>query len=176
MSGQSGVCMIPYFDYFLLGSIRPSPRPSLFSPASLCSGNPELRLALNDDLVVGKSNASAGFGSVVLDVSPVLALGLRRAKLVKNVQGWAVSVFGEILCCSRLSRHPKFVSVVGFVGSECMGILALCCVRVLVGYGLFLFSHIPPHVGKELRWRVEGINLLGAARRDHQRECDRLYC
>ncbi|CAM9625766.1 unnamed protein product, partial [Pylaiella littoralis] len=34
---------------------------------SYLSGNPELRLALNEDLVVGKSNAGAGFGSVVLD-------------------------------------------------------------------------------------------------------------
>lgn len=32
-------------------------------------GNPELRLALNEDLVVGKSNAGANFGAVVLDVS-----------------------------------------------------------------------------------------------------------
>lgn len=32
-------------------------------------GNPELRLALNEDLVVGKANAGSSFGSVVLDVS-----------------------------------------------------------------------------------------------------------
>lgn len=32
-------------------------------------GNPELRLALNEDLVVGKANGTPSFGSVVLDVS-----------------------------------------------------------------------------------------------------------
>lgn len=31
------------------------------------SGNPELRLALNEDLVVGKANAGSSFGAVVLD-------------------------------------------------------------------------------------------------------------
>lgn len=35
----------------------------------LIIGNPELRLALNEDLVVGKGNGAGGFGAVVLDVS-----------------------------------------------------------------------------------------------------------
>ena len=53
---------------------------------SYLAGNPELRLALNEDLVIGKQ-ADGGYGAVVLDdwyVSAALATPFARAELAVN--------------------------------------------------------------------------------------------
>lgn len=64
------LCLVSSHQYHAYHTIHTClARAIPFSSHFFFVGNPELRLALNEDLVVGKSNAGAGFGSVVLDVS-----------------------------------------------------------------------------------------------------------
>ncbi len=88
------------------------------------AGNPELRLALNEDLVVGKSNAGSSFGSVVLDVSLCLLLGVLpppSPPLSPGMRGVCFGVGGGKIGAGRAARRVK--------GSVVCVLLPITCVR-----------------------------------------------